>query len=294
MTSTQHSKSPERHMLSRLSFVTALCMTCRSIKQPAPSTSILLSRSKHRQLKTSNNLEAGKSTRHRDTTTTTPIMADFTTLSKHLLSSMTLVKAPSTPKDKSTTSKIADLQLHPTLEATLHILNRDLPSAHFLVRHMQAAPALEGMLLHGILHRCEGDFRNASLWISDVGDACEGFKPKKKDEGERLDDEVAEQCRCPGIDKDLVSFVYGEQSVDGAKKLIDDVEGFRRRKGGESEEGRLSERIRGEMGRVLEWCEKKFGTGSYTDASSAWVKNSEEVQKISNDMVSGGKGYRDF
>ena len=159
---------------------------------------------------------------------------------------------------------------------------------------MQAPPALEGMLLHGILHRCEGDLRNASLWIGDVGDACEGWKPKKKDEGVRLDSEVAKQCGCSGIEWSLVVFVYGEEGVDGAKKLIDDVEGFRRRKGGESEEGRLNERIREEMERVLEWCVKKFGTDRCTDASSAWVKNSEEVQKISNDMVSGGKGYRDF
>lgn len=159
---------------------------------------------------------------------------------------------------------------------------------------MQAAPALEGMLLHGILHRCEGDFRNARLWTADIGDACEGFKPKKKEEGEKLDADVAKRCGCPGIEGSLVGFVYREEGVDGAKKLIDDVEGFRKRRGGESEEGRLNERITKEMGRVLEWCEKKFGTQTYTDASSAWVKNSEEVQKISNDMVSGGKGYREF
>ncbi|KAF3041505.1 hypothetical protein E8E12_003143 [Didymella heteroderae] len=221
-------------------------------------------------------------------------MSDFDALSRKLLASASLVKPPSTPRDKTTTSKIADLQLHPTLEATLHILNHDLPSAHFLVRHMQAAPALEGMLLHGILHRCEGDFRNARLWIGDVGDACEGFKPKKKDEGEKLDDETAGKCGCPSVDGSLVSFVYGKQGMDGAKKLLDDVEGFRRRKGGESEEGRSNERIRQEMTKVLEWCTKKFGTQPYTDATSAWVKNSDEIQKISNGMVSGGKGYREF
>ncbi|KAJ4378994.1 hypothetical protein N0V86_005871 [Didymella sp. IMI 355093] len=221
-------------------------------------------------------------------------MTDFNTISTQLLSTASLVKPPSTPKAQNTTSLIADLQLHPTLEATLHILNHDLPSAHFLARHMQAAPALEGMLLHGILHRCEGDFRNARLWIGDVGDACEGFKPKKRDEGERLDEDVAGKCGCEGIDESLVEHVYGSEGVGGAKRLIDDVEAFRKRKGGESEEGRLNERIRQEMTKVLEWCAKKFGTQTYADASSAWVKNSEEVQKISNDMVSGGKGHRDF
>lgn len=221
-------------------------------------------------------------------------MPDYPTLSTHLLHSANLTKPPGHAKDKTCTPTISTLQLHPTLEATLHILNHDLPSAHFLVRHMQAAPALEGMLLHGILHRCEGDFRNARLWTSDVGDACAGFKPKKREEGETLDADVAERCGCAGIEGSLLGFVYGGEGVDGASKLIDDVEGFRRRKGGESEERRLNERITEEMRRVLEWCEKKFGTQTYTDASSAWVKNSEEVQKISNDMVSGGKGYRKF
>ncbi|KAL1607570.1 hypothetical protein SLS59_002539 [Nothophoma quercina] len=219
-------------------------------------------------------------------------MSTFDTLSKSLLSTSTLTKPPGQAKSKSLTATISNLSLHPTLEATLHILNHDLPSAHFLVRHMQAPPALEGMLLHSILHRCEGDFRNARLWISDVGDACQGYKPKKKEEGEKLDDEVAAKCGCDGIEEALLGFVYGD--MEGGKGLVDDVEGFRKRKGGEDEEARLVERTRKEMGSVLEWCVKKFGTQAMTDASSAWVKNSEEVQKISNDMVSGGKGYREF
>lgn len=160
---------------------------------------------------------------------------------------------------------------------------------------MQAPPALEGMLLHGILHRCEGDMRNARLWMGDVGDAAAGWVPKKRGEGEELEDGVRDKCACPGLgETSLVEFVYGEGGVDAAIQLVDDVEAFRKRKGGESDEERLSARIQEEMGRVLEWCAKKFGTQAYVDASSAWVKNSEEVQKISNDMVSGGKGYRDF
>lgn len=42
------------------------------------------------------------------------------------------------------TARISELQLHPTLEAALHLLNADLASAHFLVRHMQGPPAVEG------------------------------------------------------------------------------------------------------------------------------------------------------
>lgn len=63
---------------------------------------------------------------------------------------------------------IAALQLHPCIESLLHILNADLASAHFLVRHMQAPSMLEGMFLHGILHRIEGDANNAKAWYGDV------------------------------------------------------------------------------------------------------------------------------
>ena len=212
----------------------------------------------------------------------------------HLLKTAHLTKPPGKPRDISLTAIISSLNLHPTLEATLHILNTDLPSAHFLVRHMQAPPALEGMLLHSILHRCEGDFRNARLWLSDVGDACAGFRPKKKEEGVKLDRDVAEKCGCEGIETDLLGWVYGEEGGKGRESLVDDVEELRKRKGGEEEKNELNERIRIEMANVLEWCIKKFGTKEWIDASSAWVKNSEEVQKISNDMVSGSKGYRKF
>lgn len=136
--------------------------------------------------------------------------------------------------------------------------------------------------------------RNARLWLGDVGDACEGFKPKKKGEGDRLGDEVERECRCEGVEGSLVEFVYGERGVEAGEQLVGDVEAWRGRKGGQSEEERLVERCREELGRVLEWCVKKFGAGRWEDARSAWVKNSDEVQKISNDMVSGGKGYRKF
>jgi hypothetical protein len=133
------------------------------------------------------------------------------------------------------------------------------------------------------------------LWLGDVGDACAGFQPKKRDEGVRLEEEVAEKCRGKGTESTFLEFVYGEEGVDGGKRLVDDVEGFRKGKGkGAGVEEELNGRIREEMGRVLEWCKRKFGEGEWTDASSAWVKNSEEVQKISNDMVSGDKGWRKF
>jgi hypothetical protein len=215
-------------------------------------------------------------------------------ISQKLTPNTNLVHPPKKAQDVQLTATIADLQVHPTIEALLHILNHDLPSAHFLVRHMQAPPAVEGMLLHGILHRAEGDFNNARAWISDVADACEGYQPKHKDDGQTLDAEVAKQVgsNCD-ISSSLINFVYGDEEP---KSLIDAVEEFRRKKKserGDDEEG-IEKRIRSEAEKVLEWCKNKFGDGVWEDATKAWVKNSEEISKISGDMVSGGKGHRKF
>jgi hypothetical protein len=225
------------------------------------------------------------------TATTMSGKPTLSSLSAQLLPTTRLAQPPHHSTFPALTATISDAQFHPTIEAALHIANSDLPSAHFLVRHMQAPPAVEGMLLHGILHRAEGDFDNARAWIGDVGDACEGFVPKKKQEGERLDEGVFERVK--GVkeeEKSLVEYVYGDTEPG---KLIDDVEAFRSKKAGGSEE-EIEERIRGELGRVLEWCKGKFGDGEWKDASSAWVKNSEEIQAMSNEMTSGDKGFRKF
>jgi hypothetical protein len=214
---------------------------------------------------------------------------------RRLIADASLVYAPKKPQDGRLTATIADLHVHPTIEALLHILNHDLPSAHFLVRHMQAPPAVEGMLLHGILHRAEGDFGNARAWISDVSDACEGYQPKHKEASQKLDAEVAKQVGSNSYMSDsLIEFVYGDKD---AGRLVDDVEAFRKQKqgkAGDGEERQIEQRIRAEAERVLEWCRSKFGSGVWQDATKAWVKNSEEVSKMSASMVSGGKGYREF
>lgn len=216
-------------------------------------------------------------------------------LSRKLYPSTRLAVPPHHSTFPELTAAITDLRVHPTIEAALHLLNSDLPSAHFLVRHMQAPPAVEGMLLHGILHRAEGDFNNSRAWISDVKDACEGFQPKKKEEGQELDQAVFEQTKGgSGVQKTLVEYVYG---VSEPSSLIDDVEALRKKKQnqrGEQEEGQLEERSREELRLVIEWCKAKFGAGEWKDATKAWVKNSEEISKMSGDMVSGGKGHRDF
>ncbi|KAL2429029.1 hypothetical protein ABEF95_011844 [Exophiala dermatitidis] len=66
--------------------------------------------------------------------------------------------------------QISTLQIHPVIESLLHMLNHDLSSAHFLLRHMQGTPKAcsEAMYVHGILHRVEGDLDNARAWYGDV------------------------------------------------------------------------------------------------------------------------------
>ena len=219
-------------------------------------------------------------------------------ISQTLIPNTNLVHPPKKPQDAQLTATIADLHVHPTIETLLHILNHDLPSAHFLVRHMQAPPAVEGMLLHGILHRAEGDFDNARAWVGDVADACEGYQPKHKEEGQKLDAEVAKQVGSnSSISASLIEFVYGDQlyrltltparirkNGKWSKKKIDRA----------NDEDGIENRIRAEAEKVLEWCKNKFGDGVFDDATKAWVKNSEEISKISGDMVSGGKGHRKF
>jgi hypothetical protein len=226
---------------------------------------------------------------------TMPDSHSLESLTRKLLPSTRLTHPPVHSTFPEMTAIISDLHVHPTIETTLHMLNSDLPSAHFLVRHMQAPPAVEGMLLHGILHRAEGDFPNAKAWISDVKDACEGYQPKKKSEDQKLNEDVFSKTKGPeDINKTLVEFVYGSSDPND---LVNDVESCRKKKPSQrrdGEEEEIEKKSRGELELVLEWCKRKFGEGEWKDASTAWVKNSEEINKISGDMVSGGKGFRDF
>lgn len=209
-------------------------------------------------------------------------MATFKSIHTRLLKIPAPLLPPASPHDPTLTSEIASLQLHPTLETALHILNLDLPSAHFLARHMQSAPAFEGMYLHGILHRIEGDYDNARAWYSDVneseiysklwGRSGQTWKAWQKEHGN-------------GGDRD---------SLDNGQKFLDAVQTFRETQGKEADKASLEEQSRTELDGVIEWCVDMFGTGRMVDASSAWVKPNEEIRKMGEDQVSGGSGRRKF
>ncbi|KAL9015929.1 MAG: hypothetical protein Q9185_006697 [Variospora sp. 1 TL-2023] len=198
-----------------------------------------------------------------------PKYPTFHALYAHLLTLPTPLLPPARPATSpSLTAAISALSLHPTLEAACHILNADLPSAHFLVRHMQAPPAFEGMYLHGILHRVEGDYDNARAWYGNVAGS------------------------------EVFEYVWEEGGgLDAAKGFIGEVEGLRRRKEGKGEGEaveRLGEKSLWEVKRVVEWCAGRFGEGRWEDATSAWVRPSEEYRKMGEEMTSGGKGFRKF
>ncbi|KAF2121270.1 hypothetical protein BDV96DRAFT_640666 [Lophiotrema nucula] len=207
-----------------------------------------------------------------------------------LLPKGNLIYSQPSKSNPTVNAAISSLQLHPTLEAALHILNQDLPSAHFLVRKMEAPPAVEGMLLHSILHRIEGDFPNSRAWMSDVGDACEGWVPKRRGQ-ETLSKGVKEGMMNKGVKESLVLFVY--TSEEEPLQLIDDVEKIRKGEGREKVE-EIEELARTELERVINWCRNKFGEGSWVDATEAYTKGGEEVQQIHEEMISGDKGWRKF
>lgn len=184
----------------------------------------------------------------------------FDDLYAHLLNLRPPLLPPGRATDTALTDKIASLYVHPTLEAALHLLNCDLPSAHFLVRHMQADPMYEAMYLHGILHRIEGDYDNARAWYAKIADT-EVYKKAWSSKEEGLD-------------------------------FIGRIEALNKTKEGDMEA--LGKESVKEITNVLEFCVEKFGKDKIQDASVAWKQPDGELKQVGQDMVSGGKGFRDF
>ncbi|KAI7214754.1 hypothetical protein KC333_g5835 [Hortaea werneckii] len=223
----------------------------------------------------------------------------FPTLLTHLLTTYSAPVLPSPspyPHNPSLSHPITTLSLHPTLEALLHILNSDLASAHFLVRKMQAPPAYEGMMIHAVLHRVEGDYRNAEAWYNDV------FHGEEQERG-------GKGCleRCWG---------GGREGLERCLGFVRRVEGLRKKKnapvgkkgdggregsgvGGGYEEQQtgledLERESRREIEALVAWCVERFGTGKCDDATQVWVRDREEVREMKKEMVVGGEGWRQF
>jgi hypothetical protein len=190
----------------------------------------------------------------------------YTGLKQQLLSkSGPVLPPPRSAPSQNLTHAISSLFLHPSIEAALHLFNDDLVSAHFLVRHMQAAPQYESMMFHGILHRIEGDYENARAWYRDVKDS------------------------------EVFLAVWGNGGIDKVMDFVGRIEILRKETKHKdfSEVHQLEDESKRELKTVLEFCEKKFGTQKVDDASAIWVQDEKSSAKGS-DMVVGGEGWRQF
>ena len=185
----------------------------------------------------------------------------FAYVHKRLLQYPAPVLPPPKVHDPALCHQISSLSLHPVLETTLHILNGDLPSAHFLVRHMQAEPAFEAMYLHGILHRVEGDYANARAWYRNVEDS------------------------------EVFRAVWPEGNA-AATDFIARIEKLRKQREGDIVA--LQKESRREIEAVINFGREKFGEAEVRDASDIWVQPSKEHKDMSSAMIIGGEGGRTF
>ena len=217
-------------------------------------------------------------------------MGDFGALRERLPATTPLHNRP--PHDAALSDAIASLRVHPVLEAALHLLNSDLAAAHFLLRHMQAAPAFEAMYLHGILHRIEGDVDNARAWYGDVerSDVFRhvwgggGSSPAPGEEGGGKG-RMGWKAFLDGIEKIHRRGGHHGQSddkqdgEDGRTKEEDErAERGEERGEEEAEEEEVKKRAEEEVSGVLQWCLDKFGTGKVEDATGVWVQPSDEIR----------------
>lgn len=129
---------------------------------------------------------------------------------------------------------------------------------------MEAPPAVEGLTVHAILHRIEGDYDNARAWYRDIVSDEEGLKL---------------------LDK-------GAGGKDGALGFVDEVEALKKKKQGDKM--KLGKRSLDEIMAVIKQCEERFGTEAWTDARTAFTKSPEKNEEMKKNMIMGGEGYRKF
>ncbi|KAL6242715.1 hypothetical protein RBB50_010361 [Rhinocladiella similis] len=237
---------------------------------------------------------------------------------------LSLPVSPAKPHISS--DAISSLRVHPVLEAGLHILNLDLPSAHFLLRHVQARPACEAMYLHGILHRVEGDIENARAWYGDVKNE-EVFRFVWQEGDDDKDDDNDAVDRDHAVDRD------GDGDGDGhetskpesgcyekrAREFLSRVESYKRchpttttttttasasnaekdvstTSKDDNDNDTIAQTSLRELQRFMTFCERKFGTSpvSVSDASEIWVSMADTYKEKAANMITGGEGWREF
>ncbi|OCT55001.1 hypothetical protein CLCR_03157 [Cladophialophora carrionii] len=169
----------------------------------------------------------------------------------------------------------------------------DLPAAHFLLRHMQAAPAWEAMYLHGLLHRIEGDLDNARAWYGDVKES-EVFKWVWGGMDSGGDDASHPTTSPEAAFQSATSFLNRVEVCKNSSvstKSRSDAISPEKDVPAEDELASISLR---EIRRLLSFCEQKFGTKPVMDASDVWVSMNEKHADKATQMITGGEGWRTF
>jgi hypothetical protein len=215
----------------------------------------------------------------------------LTTLLGHQHIFISLPTSPHKPLIPS--QEIASLSLHPVIESLLHILNGDLPSAHFLCRHAEVKPKWESMYVHGILHRVEGDLDNARAWYGDVKDS-EAFVSvwSEANDGDSNGEVLEITNQRWGAFLDGLEFYRDRTRKRDGDSDYHHVENWK------AEEERLRETSLWEIKKLLGRCEDKFGVREVQDASDEFLGKVEsgdaELAKQAESMVTGGEGWRKF
>ena len=121
------------------------------------------------------------------------------------------------------------------------------------------------MMLHGVLHRIEGDYENARCWYRDVKES------------------------------EVFQSAWGQDGLERVMEFVRQVEILRKETKIKDPKvvGELEQESTREVKAIIEYCEKEFGTGKVVDASEIWCQDKKSNAK-GNDMVVGGEGWRQF
>lgn len=114
------------------------------------------------------------------------------------------------------------------------------------------------MFIHGVLHRIEGDYDNASAWYGNV-------------------------------EESEVFHSVWPQGLEAARGYI-----YKLKDRKNQDVASLQAECEREMKALIDFCKKKFGTGVLQDGTTAWVEPSEHIREIASKQLVGGEGWRKF
>ncbi len=165
----------------------------------------------------------------------------FDLLHQHLTSTYPApVLPPAGVREVHLTARIVELLVHPTLEASLHLLNTDLETAEYVLGNLQT-PGHEAIMLRAIVARVHGDYEAART----------GYRN--------------------GAGSDVMERVWHEGRLEGALAFVDEVERLRRYGVAGLEE--LEMESGREIDGLIRWCSEKYGKGKRASSSAGRYDN---------------------